>query len=155
MEQLKQTTYRGLEAVQRYGTVLIVAIAMLHVVAFFAIQWIERNEIRQELAQWSQTLPQPDATQPEKELHLPEDILALHVDRLERTGFYETHTDKRYLAYANPGNDYILAKSLESIDHEINSFIIMLGVLFLGELVLLLGWWRFTQSKVRELFEVV
>ena len=155
MNHQKQTTYRGLETVQKYGTILVVALAVLHVFAFLAVEWIERNEIRQELARWSQTLPQPDGAQPEKELHLPEDILALHVDKLERTGFYETHTDKRYLAYANPNNDYILAKSEESIEHEVNSFAIMLGALFLGELVLLLGWWRFTQSKVRELFEVV
>lgn len=154
MNHQKQTTYRGLEAVQKYGTILIVTIALLHVVAFFAIQWIERNEVRQELAQWSQTLPKPDATQPEKELHLPEDIIALHVDKLERTGFYEKRTDKQFLFYANPDNDYILAKSMESIEHEINSFIIVLGGLFLGELVLLLGWWRFVRSKVRELFEI-
>lgn len=154
MNHSKQTTYHGLKHIRRYGIILIVALAALHSVAFLAVQWIERNEIRQELAQWSQTLPKPDATKPEKELHLPEDILALHVDKLERTGFYETRTDKRYLAYANPENDYILAKSEESIEHEVTNFAIMLGVLFAGEIVLLLGWWMFVRSKVRELFEI-
>lgn len=154
MEQLRQTTYRGFERVRQYGIVLVCALAVLYGVAFLAVQWIERNEIRHELAQWSQTLPKPDLTQPERELHLPEDILALHTDKLERTGFYETRTDKKYLVYANPENDYILAKSEEGIDHEIVNFAIMLGVLFAGNIVLLLGWWRFAQSKVRELFEV-
>lgn len=154
MNHAQKTTYQGLATIQRYGTILVVALAVLHGLAFLAVQWIERNEIRNELAQWSQTLPKPDPTQPEKELHLPEDILALHADKLERTGFYETHTDKVYLVYANPENDYILAKSEESIEHEMTNFAIMLSVLFLGELVLLLGWWRFAQSKVRELFEI-
>lgn len=154
MNHAKQTTYPGIKNVQRYGIMLVVALAVLHGIAFLAVQWIEQNEIRQELVQWSQTLPKPDTTQPGKELHLPEDILALHVDKLEQTGFYEKRTDKQFLFYANPDNNYILAKSEESIEHEVANFAIMLGVLFTGELVLLLGWWMFVRSKVRELFEI-
>jgi predicted outer membrane lipoprotein len=154
MARSKETIYEGILRVRQYGIFLAVAFAVLHGLAFFSIQWVERNEIRQELIQWSQTLPKPDPTQQEKELHLPEDILALHVDKLERTGFYEMKTDKSYLAYANPENDYILAKSEESALHEVWHFATILGMLFVGDMILLLGWWRFTRSKVRELFEV-
>lgn len=155
MNHVQKTTYSGLASVQKYGTMLIVALAALHGAAFLAVRWIEKNEIRHDLAQWSQTLKKTDSTGPSKELHLPEDIIALHVTNLDQTGFYETYTNKGYLFYANPENNYILAKSEESIEREINNFAIMLGGLFLGELVLLLGWWRFVQSRVRELFEVV
>ena len=154
MEHSKETIYEGILRVRQYGVFLALAFAVLHILAFLSIQWIERNEIRQELVQWSQTLPKVDPAEPAKELHLPEDILALHVDKLERTGFYEMKTDKEYLAYANPNNNYILAKSEESAKHEGLHFATILGMLFVGDLLLLLGWWRFTRSKVQELFEV-
>lgn len=156
MTHSKETIYEGILRVRQYGVFLAAAFVTLHVLALFSVQWVEKNEIRQELVRWSQTLPKPvtDPTQKEASLHLPEDILAFHVDKLERTGFYETYTDKKYLVYANPTNDYILAKSAESINHEVTHFAIMLGMLLVGDLILLLGWWRFTRSKVRELFEV-
>jgi len=154
MDHTKETTDESLVSVQKYGIMLIVALVVLYGFALFAVQWIEQNEIRNELARWSQTLPKQDQTQPEKALHLPEDIIALHVGKLERTGFYQTRTDKNYLSYANPDNDYILQKSEESIEHEVANFAIMLSILFVGNIILLFGWWRFTQSKVRELFEV-
>jgi len=156
MTRSKETIYEGIQRVRQYGVFLALAFVVLHVLALFSVQWVERNEIRQELVQWSQTLPKQvvDPTQTEAPLHLPEDILALHVDKLERTGFYETHTYKKYLVYANPANDYVLAKSAESINHEVTHFATILGMLLVGDLILLLGWWRFTRSKVRELFEV-
>ena len=155
MPKLKETTYPGLKGIRKYGLILICALGVLHLVAFYSIRWVEMNEIRNELVQWSQTLSPTTATQPVADVHLPQDIFALHVKTLDRTGFYETRTDEGYLVYANPVNNYILAKSKESMNRELTNFAVTLGVLFAGELVLLFGWWMFAKAKVRELFEVV
>lgn len=154
MEAQKQTTFHGLKSVRCYGFILILALVALHVAAYVAVIIIEKNEIRHELAAWSQTLPRPDTTQPTIDLHLPQDILALHISRPERTGFYEIYTDKKYLVYANPENNYILAKSEEAAEHEITNIAIILGMLLAGEIVFILGWWMFAKSKIQELFEV-
>lgn len=155
MEHKKKKTNLGFDSVREYGLILIGALAILHIIAFFSTQWIEKNEIRHELTQWSQTISKPTPQEPSKELFLPQDIVALHVTQLEKTGFYEIRTDKGYLVYANPNNNYILAKSEEPMNREMSNFAVMLAALFIGELILFLGWWRFAQSSVRELFEVV
>lgn len=155
MQKIKETTYPGLKSIRVYGMILVLLLGVLHLSAYFSIRWVETNEIRNELVQWSQTLPTTNAAQPTADVHLPQDIFALHVKTLDRTGFYETRTDEGYLVYANPENNYILAKSKESINRELTNFAITLGSLFAGELVLLFGWWMFAKAKVRELFEVV
>lgn len=154
MEHTKKTTYHGLKSIQKYGIFLVCSLAILHSLAFFSMRWIEMNELRNELAEWSQTIPAFDPAVPRKALRLPEDIIALHVDKLERTGFYTTRTQKGYLSYANPNNNYILAKSEDAIERELMNLGVMLGVLFAGELILLLGWWAFIKTTVRELFEI-
>jgi hypothetical protein len=154
MEHTKKTTYHGLKSIQKYGIFLVCSLAILHSLAFFAMRWIETNELRSELAGWSRTIPPRDQVQPGKALQLPDDIIALHVDKLERVGFYTTRTQRGYLFYANPNNNYILAKSEDVIEQEMVHIGTMLGVLFAGELILLLGWWAFIKRTVRELFEI-
>jgi cytochrome bd-type quinol oxidase subunit 2 len=155
MEKNYKSTYHGFKSVQRYGIVLVCILAVIHGIAFLTVRALETNELRHELAKWSQTLPALAPSQVSAPLSLPEDILALHVQKLERVGFYETHSgENEYLAFANPVNNYILAKSERAIDREVMNFGIMLLVLFVGEIVLLLGWWAFAKSKVHELFEV-
>lgn len=154
MEHKKETTYHGLKSVRLYGMMLVGTLIALHVIAFFVVSLIEKNEIHRELVQWSQTISKANPAQPISEFHLPEEIIALRVNKLERAGFYETHTDRGYLAYANPENNYILAKSEETVDREIANIAAVLVVLLVGEIVLIVGWWMFAKAKVRELFEV-
>ena len=97
MQKIKETTYPGLKSVRVYGIILVLILGVLHLSAYFSIRWVETNEIRNELVQWSQTLPATNAAQPTADVHLPQDIFALHVKTLDRTGFYETKTDEDIL----------------------------------------------------------
>ncbi len=158
MESSELALYRGLGAVRNYGVLVLGALLVLNGLTLGALNWFETNDIHAELAALSEKLPAPTTGTPgtEHAIVLPEDILSFHVTTMERTGFYETKiSDKEYLAYANPANNYILMKSEDAIRHEITNFAFALATLYAGEVVILLGWWLFVRSKVRELFEVV
>lgn len=156
MESSELALYRGLGAVRNYGILVLLALLALNGVALGALNWFETNDLRSELSTLSEKMPASGSTKAEQTITLPEDILSFHVANMERTGFYETTiNEKEYLAYANPDNNYILVKSEESIKHEVQNFALALLALYVGEVVILLGWWLFVRTKVRELFEVV
>lgn len=158
MESSELALYRGLGAVRNYGILVLVALFMLNGVTLGALNWFETNDLRSELVTLSDKLPvpTPGAPKAEQTIALPADILSFHVTNMERTGFYETRiSEEDYLAYANPTNNYILMKSEESIKHEVQNFALALLALYAGEVVILLGWWLFVRTKVRELFEIV
>lgn len=156
MESSELALYRGLGAVRNYGILVLVALFALNGITLAALNWFETNDLRSELVTLSDTLPAPGAPKTEQTISLPEDILSFHSTTMEKTGFYETSINKEeYLAYANPNNNYILMKSEESIKHEVQNFALALLALYLGEVVILLGWWLFVRTKVRELFEIV
>lgn len=155
MESSKITSYRGFGAVQNYGILVLVALFALNAAALGAINWFEINNIRHELATLSEKLPDPNTSKSEQIVVLPEDIFSFYTATIDRTGFYETRVSgKDFLAYTNPSKNYILMKSEESIRHEVSNFALTLGALYVAEVVLLLGWWYFLRTKVRELFEI-
>lgn len=157
MESSELALYRGLGAVRNYGILVLIALFVLNGVTLGALNWFETNDLRSELATLSEKLPvpTPGVAKQEQTITLPADILSFHVTNMERTGFYETSiSEEEYLAYANPANNYILMKSEESIKHEVQNFALALLALYAGEVVILLGWWLFMRSKVRELFEI-
>lgn len=156
MESSELALYGGLGEVRNYGILILVALFVLSGVALGGINWIETNELQNELATLSQNLPAPEVAAGEQTIHLPDDVIALHVTTAERTGFYETTIlDKDFLAYASPDKNYVLMKSEASIEHEVRNFALALLALYVGQVILLLGWWFFIRSKVRQLFEVV
>lgn len=157
MESSELALYRGLGAVRNYGVFVLVALFALNAGALGVLNWIETNDLRNELATLSQKLPSPDSTKVEQTLSLPEDIIAIRSSTTERTGFYETQLSagKEYLAYANPEKQYTLFKAESSIQKEVQNFAVAILALYFGEIILLLGWWFFVRSKVRELFETL
>jgi hypothetical protein len=155
MESSELALYRGLGAVRNYGILVLVALFALNAITLGALKWFETNELRNEIATLSEKLPAQATPKTEQTIALPDDILSFHVTKVERIGFYETKiAEKEYLAYANRSNNYVLMKSEESIKHEVQNFALALLLLYVGEVVLLLGWWFFIRTKVRELFEV-
>ncbi len=145
---------REMKNVQHYGIAVLVAIFALHILVLGAFRYFEMNELKNELFAASKSLPAKTSLGTKQVINLPDDIIALHTDTLERTGFYEIKTDKDYIAYANPENNYILTKSEDSMHHEVRDVAITLIALYFGEVVILVGWWFSVKSKVRELFEV-
>lgn len=156
MESSELALYRALGAVRNYGIMVLVALFALNAAALGTLNWIETNQLRNELVSLSENLPSSGSTDPEQTLNLPEDVLSFRVPSMERTGFYETTiVGKEYLVYANPEKKYILMKSVASLKHEVGNFAIALLTLYIGEAVILIGWWLFVRAKVRELFEIL
>lgn len=156
MESSEVTMYRGLRDVRNYGVAVLFALLVLNGVTLWALHWVETNDIRNELIGFAETLPVPDPTKPEQTFSLPEDILTFRTTATDRVGFYETKIGGQdYLAYADTNKHYVLMKSEMPIQAETRSFAIALIALYFGELVLLLGWWFFIRTKVREIFEIV
>ena len=156
MESSEIAIYRGLGAVRNYGVVVLFALLILNGTALWALHWVEESDLRNELVGYMETLPVPDVSQPEQTIDLPEDIIALRTKATDRVGFYETSiVGKDFLVYADPNKHYTLMKSEEEIQRETLSFAIAIGVLYLGEVVLLLGWWFFLRAKVRNIFEAM
>lgn len=156
MESSELALYRGLGAVRNYGVMVLFGLLALNGISLSALNWFETNELQSELSTLAQTLPSTETTKVEQTINLPDDVIALHTTTAERTGFYETSIlGKDFLAYAAPDKHYILMKSEASISHEIRNFAVALFALYIGEVILLLGWWFFMRSKVRELFETI
>ena len=156
MESTHLALYRGLGEVRNYGILILVALFALGSATLGGLNWIETNELQNELATLAKALPDPVAAKAEQTIHLPDDVIAFHVTNFDRTGFYETKMgNKEFLAYAAPDKKYVLMKSEESIKHEIYNFALALLALYVGQVVLLLGWWFFIRAKVRQLFEIV
>lgn len=144
---------REMKSVQNYGIAVLIALLALHILVLGALSYLEMNELKNDLLIASESLPLK-TSDTKQAINLPEDIIALHTDTLERTGFYEIKTDKDYIAYANPKNNYILTKAESSVQKEIRDITISLTALYFGEVIILVGWWFFVKAKVRELFEI-
>lgn len=154
MESSEVAMYRGLGEVRNYGIAVLIALFVLNGVTLWGLHWVEINELRNELVEYAETLPIPDVNKAEQTVNLPEDVLVFPTKTGDRVGFYEISLEKQdYLAYADPNKHFVLMKSELNIQEETQSFAIALLALYLGELVLLLGWWFFIRAKVREIFE--
>lgn len=142
--------------VRNYGIVLLLTLLILNMSMLGALHWIETNDLRAELAGYAETLPIPDINNPDQTINLPEDIIALRTQATDRTGFYETSIGGQdWLVYADPNKHYVLMKSEIGIQEETKSFAIALVALYLGEVLLLIGFWFFIRNKAREVFDVI
>lgn len=155
----ESTISHGIKEVRRYGIVVLGALFLLNVVALGALHWIESNQLHNELVKYMETIPSPDSVTPGQTILLPEDILSFHLKSSDRVGFYETSlgTGKNkqdYLAYADPEKQYVLMKSEKIIQEETKGFAIALLALYIGEIILLLGWWYFIHTKIHEIFDI-
>ncbi len=156
MESNEIAVYRGLGEVRNYGIAVLVALFILNSLTLWALNWIETNDLHDELQKYSESLPAPGTAKPDQTVNLPEDILLFRTETNAKIGFYQTSIGgEKYLAYADQDKHSVLMKSMSNIQGEVRSFALALVALYLGELVILLGWWFFIRSKVREIFEAV
>jgi len=156
MESSEIAIYRGLGEVRNYGIAVLLGLFVLNGATLGALNWIEISELRNELVKYAETIPAPDVNNPEQTINLPEEIIALRVQTNDRVGFYETSIGGQdYLAYADANKHYVLMKSEGNIKEETLSFAIALGALYIGEVILLLGWWFFVRAKIREIYETI
>ncbi len=149
----------GVKDVRKYGMVVLVVLFLLNVVALGALHWVLSNQLRNELVNYMETIPTPDSVIQGQTISLPEDILSFQLKSSDRVGFYETSLgtgkDKQdYLAYADPEKKYVLMKSEAPIQKETKGFALALFALYIGEIIILLGWWYFVRSRIHEIFDI-
>lgn len=159
MNKKESEISHGIKEVHRYGVVVLGTLFLLNVVALGALHWVESNQLRNELVRYMETIPAPDSVTLGQTISLPEDILSFQLKSSDRTGFYETSLgtgqDRQdYLVYADPYKHYVLMKSEETIQEETKGFAITLLALYVGEIIILLGWWYFVRSKIHEIFDI-
>lgn len=143
--------------VRTYGEILLVSLLLLHVAAFVTYHWLERNDIKAELVAVARALPESGFGQHSGEIvQYPDGIvIARRVGTESRQGFSEeiiAGTD--HLVYTVPGTDLIVAKSEHELTAETMRFGALLAVLFVSEVLILIGWWSFMKEKINELFFV-
>lgn len=156
MESNEIKMNQKLGEVRNYIIVLLIMFFILNMLTLGALHWIETNNLRSELAGYAETLPIPDINKPDQTINLPEDIIALRTKANDRFGFYETSIGGQdWLVYADPNKHYVLMKSEIDIQKETRSFAIALSILYLGEVLLLLGFWFFIRNKAREVFDLI
>jgi len=153
-ESLRGGQYRS---VRTYGEILLLSLLILHGMAFIAFRWVERNEMKSELAAFADTLPQSGFGQHSADIiRYPDGIIvARRGDSDNRAGFSEeVVAGNEYFVYALPGSDIIVAKSEHDLDREVERVGTILAVLFAAEVMILFGWWSFMKEKIREMFSV-
>src|SRR3989344_7887921 len=149
----------GLKDVRRYGIIVLVALFLLNVIVLGALHWIESNQLRNELVGYMEMITHPDQASSEQTIRLPEDILSFQLHDSGRIGFYKTSLGKGkerqdYLAYADADKHYVLMKSEKAIQEKTKDFALTLLALYIGEVILLLGWWFFIHTKIHEIFGI-
>lgn len=159
MNKKESAISHGIKDVKKYGIAVLVALFLLNVIVLGALHWIESNQLRNELIRYMETIPAPGSAMEGRTINLPEDILSFQIKSSDRVGFYETSLgigkDKQdYLAYADPEKQYVLMKSEETIQEETKGFAAALLALYIGEIILLLGWWYFIHTKIHEIFDI-
>lgn len=155
MESKELEINRELRTIRNYGIFVVIAFFVLNVFTLGTLNWFETNDLHNELATLSEKLPDQSATTTDQSFVLPEDILSLQATGREHTGFYRTDiVGKQYLAYANPHKNYILMKSEDPLRQEDKNFALALFALFAGDVIIILGWWFFIRTRVRQLFDI-
>lgn len=150
----------GLANIKTYGKALFLMLFLMYAAAFFAFWWLELHELRQELFSTSRTInEQKGDVFPEDSSAIaqyPTGVVVLHKNEADqRTGFYEKNIAREdYLIYSDPGSSVIVAKEEGDVSREVSKFLIILLILYFGQIVALLGWWFYLKAELKTLFTV-
>lgn len=157
----KDTT--AFSAVRQYWWILVFVLLLLHVLVYAAFTVYQRNEIHEQLIQAAKQVNGSEGDRYFKEERengrppaggkISEDVVVLRGPS-EEQGFRRTHLgDDDYVEYAGANNVHV-AISTRELEEQQHKVLLVLAVLYIGELLILLGWWSFVQRKIKEVFTV-
>jgi len=149
------TGKRNIKALRSYGEILLVVLFVMHLMAFAAFRLVERDAIRIELQEYARQFPTEGfGDHADKISRFPDGIIVLRSDNNhEDGGFYETHIGHNELyVYEVPYSNLIVAKSEDSLEYQLLNVGFIIGILYIVEVFVLLGWWFFLQEKIKQLF---
>lgn len=150
----------GFKRIRTYGEMLFLVLFMMHAIAFFAFRWFETRESRLELSDIARSVSQsPDRFAAQHDgvvLRYPNGVIILQKNsRDTQNGFHEMKISGReYLVYTDNDSNILVAKPESDTHEELLKVLLVLAVLYFGEIVVLLGWWFYLKDQIKELFNV-
>ena len=152
-KESETTEYRSL---RRHAAALMGVLLVVFGLAFLVYRWIERDEARNELASFAQSLPADFGPHSADITEYPGGIVVVRTDRREGpAGFTEERfAGDEYLTYMPQEGNFIVAKSENELSDEIARVAMILGVLFVATAIILSGWWALCKDEIKDLFQV-
>ena len=145
--------------IRTYGEILLGVLLVMYMIAFAAFYWYETNDLRQELRSLAHSIAQEgyrEAPSEQGTSPYPEGFIVLgHEDGHGRTGYYEQqNAGQEYLVYADPGSSIVVAAPERLVNEELLKLLILLIILYSGQVLILWGWWSYLKNQIQELFHV-
>ena len=157
-KQKKEIEIAGIKRIQTYGVWILLVMLITYGSVFFGFKWLELNELQQDLTNLSRSILEEKNIKPFEEtiLPYPDDVIVIKKQTSDtKNGFYEINiSNKDYLVYTESESDVIVAKPEQSINDELNKFLVLLMFLYFGQIVILLGWWFYFKGEIQKLFKV-
>jgi Ca2+/Na+ antiporter len=147
-------------AVRRYWWGLVVVLLLLHALVYAAFVVYQRSELHEDLTAAAEQAGGPggdryfnrDKDEPAENGKIADDVVVLRGPG-DEAGFRHTRLgDDEYIEYSAKGIQ-VAIPTRETSEQE-QKVLLVLAVLYVGELLTLFGWWTFVQRKVREVFTV-
>lgn len=154
-----------MDMLPKYGLQLFVVLLAVNVFALIAYNRLEHNEERAILQEIARQIEADDTLfqriENEGMLHLPDGVVVLRPEDRERDRdrqgerqFDETTLNNReYITYTTP-QGYLLAAPERDIKSETTKISVLLGLLFLAQVGLFIGWWHFVRTSIEDQFIV-
>lgn len=149
----------GLQRIRNLGLLLFVVLFFVHVVVFGVFLWLEKDEARNMLASFADSIEQEKQplNKTREDISFPHGYIVVQGEEKSdvQVGFYEKkiHGDD-YLVYTKPGTKTVVAEPERNSQSEVYRFGVALAVLFFGETMLFVGWWFSVRKTLEEIFEV-
>jgi hypothetical protein len=136
------------KSIRKYALILLVVLLVINVAAYFTFRLLEINEMRWELADYYK-----NGSYKNQEIYPGGIVMLKNIGGEKKEGYYEQKiNDQEYLIYNPTGTDLIFAKSEREMAPELSRMAIIIAVLYLAELILFFGWWKYIKDKFEELF---
>lgn len=166
LDTLKKPATADLKPLRKYFALILLTLFLVDASIWFAFRVTAENAFRHDLQSVSDEIEQgsllpfagdENGTEPqESSFDLPDGFVAVRGDSAsEETGeFQETQLfGKTYVTYASPAH-LLVAKSDEDVDREWADLGLVLLVVFLAQVIVVYGWWRYLRSRIELIFTV-
>lgn len=145
----------GFDSIKHYAYLLLIVLSLLYLIAFIIFRFVAERQLRYELNTLSQVVKQD--TDSDDNLNYVNGLVVLQNNNIVKEGKYKEINigDNEYLAYApssSPTRIFAIPES--QIKQDLMLTAIILAVLYLSQVIVLIGWWSLLKDKIKVLFSV-
>ncbi len=143
--------------VLKHGIVLIIILGVFHAIAFGAFYYLEKQELRQNLMDFSEQTTDQSFDNRYLQESPSESYVILKNEKEEdrHEGFSERRIGNHdYYVYQSPNSPYIVAKSEAGVQREVVKVGAILAVLYLVECITFFFWYNNIKELIKEIFSI-